>query len=63
MMASTCQPKKVHITAGIFSVDNLYLAGEIPILVSGMAGNFGGILPETSKNSASPKCMLYVWEF
>ena len=33
-------------------MDNLYLAGETPLLVRDMLINFGDILPETSKSSA-----------
>ena len=36
---------------GIFSLDNLYLAGKAPLLVREMLANFDDILPETSKSS------------
>ena len=51
-MASIGQPQDLHIIVGIFSMDNLYLAGKTPLLVMGMLVNFGEILPETSKSSA-----------
>ena len=52
MYAFTGQSTNLHIVAGIFQLDNLYLAGKTPLLVGDMLDNFGDILPETSKISA-----------
>ena len=42
----------LHITAGFFSFDSLYLAGKTPLLIGDMLINFWDMLPETSKSSA-----------
>ena len=42
----------LEVMAGIFSMDNSYLAGKTPSLVRDMLVNFGDILQETSKSSA-----------
>ena len=52
LKAFTGQSRNVHIMAGIFSMDNLYLAGKTPLLAGDMLVNFGDTLPETSKSSA-----------
>ena len=44
--------QNLHILAGIFSLDILYLEGKSPLLMSNIQVNFGDILPETSKGSA-----------
>ena len=49
-MAFNGQSKNLHILAGIFSLDILYLEGKSPLLTRNI--NFGDILPETNKNSA-----------
>ena len=46
-MAFTGQSRKLYIMAGIFSMDNLYLVGKIPLLVGDMLVNFEDMLPET----------------
>ena len=46
------QSEDSHILAGIFPLDNQYLAGKPLLLVRGMLVNFGDILSETDKNSA-----------
>ena len=51
-IAITGQSRNLHTMAGIFSMDNLYLAGKPTFLVEDMLVNFGHILPETSKSSA-----------
>ena len=51
-MAFTGPSRNLHSMAGIFSIDNLYLAGKAPLLVGDMLINFRDILPETSKSSA-----------
>ena len=35
-----------------FSLDNLYLAGKVPLLVGDMSDDFLDILPKTKKGSA-----------
>ena len=40
-MAFTCQSRNLHIMAGIFSIDDLYIAGKTPLLVENMLVNFG----------------------
>ena len=44
--------QNLHILAGIFSLDFLFLEGKSPLLMRNNQGNFGNILPETSKSSA-----------
>ena len=44
--------QNLHILAGIFSLDILYLEGKSPRLMSNIKINFGDILPETSKTSS-----------
>ena len=51
-MAFTGQSRNLHAMAGIFTLDNLYLAGKHPFQVRDMLINFADILPETSKSSA-----------
>ena len=51
-MAFIGQSKYLHILAGIFLLDILYLEGKSPLLMSNIQVNFGDILPETSKSSA-----------
>ena len=51
-MAFTGQSKKLHILAGISSLDILYLEGKSPLLMSNIQVNFGDVLPESSKSSA-----------
>ena len=45
--------QNLHILAGIFSFDILYLEGKSPLRMSNIPVNFGDILPETSKSNAS----------
>ena len=51
-MAFTGQSRNLHIMAGTFSMDNLYLTGKPPLLIGDMLVNVGDILLETSKSSA-----------
>ena len=51
-MAFIGQSRNLHIMTGIFSMDDLYLAGKTPLLVGDMLVNFGEILPGTSKSRA-----------
>ena len=44
--------KKLHILAGIFSLEILYLEGKIPLLMRNNHVKYGDMLPETSKSSA-----------
>ena len=43
--------QNLHILAGTVSLDNLYLEGKSPLLMSNIQVNFGDILPETRKSS------------
>ena len=52
-MPFTGQSKNLHILAGIFSLDILYLEGRSPLPMRNILVYFGDILPETSKSSAS----------
>ena len=45
----SCQ--NLHISAGIFSLDILYLEGKSPLLMGNIQVNFGGILQVTSKST------------
>ena len=58
-IAFTGQYRNVHIMAGIFSMENLYLARKSPLLVGYMVVDFGNILPEISKSNM----LGYGWEF
>ena len=53
-MAFTGLSRNLHILAGIFSIENLCLAGKtLKLLVGGMLVNVGDdILPETSMHAA-----------
>ena len=51
-MAVTGQSENVHVLAGIFSLDNLYLAGKPLLLVKDKLVNFGVTLPYTSRSNA-----------
>ena len=42
----------VHIMAGLFSMDSLYVAGNTPLQVGDILVKFEDILRETSKSSA-----------
>ena len=44
--------QNLHILAGMFSLDVLYLEGKTPSLMMNIQGSDGDILPETSKSSA-----------
>ena len=44
--------QNLHILAGIFSLDILYLEGKSPLLMSNIQVNFGDSLPETNRSSA-----------
>ena len=44
--------QNLHILAGIFSLDILFLEGKSPLLMRNNQVNFGDILPETGKSSA-----------
>ena len=44
--------QNLHILAGIFSLDFLYLDGKSPWLMGNIKVNFGDILPKTSKSSS-----------
>ena len=46
------QKINLHILAGIFSLDILYLEVKSPLLMRNNQVNFGDIFPETSKSSA-----------
>ena len=50
-MVFSGQSRRLHIVAGIFSMDNLYLAGKTPLLAVDTLVSFGDILPKTSKIS------------
>ena len=43
--------QNLHILAGIFSLDILYLDGKSPLLMRNIQVNIGDILPVTSKRS------------
>ena len=47
-MVCTGQYRNLHTMAGIFSLDNIYQAEKIPLLVRDMLVNFGDVWPETS---------------
>ena len=47
----TGQCRNLHIMAGLFSINNLCLAGKSSLMVGDMLVNLG-ILPETSKSIA-----------
>ena len=51
-MAFTGQSRNLHIMAGIFALDNLYLTKKAALLAEDMLVNFGDILPVTNKSSA-----------
>ena len=51
-MPFTGHSENVHIIAGLFSMNNLYLTGNSPLLFGDMLVKFGDILLETSKSSA-----------
>ena len=42
IMTFTGQSENLHILAGMFQMDNLYLAGKTPVLVRDMLGNILG---------------------
>ena len=46
------QTRKLHIMAGIFSTNYIYLVGKNPLLVGDMLVNFEDVLQETSKSRA-----------
>ena len=50
-MVFTGLSRTLHIIAGIFSLDNRYLAGKTTLLVRAMLVNCGHILSETGKSS------------
>ena len=52
-MAFTGQSRSLHIMAGIFLLDYIFLAGNQLLVVGDNQVKFGDILPETSKSSAS----------
>ena len=51
-MAFNGQSKNVHILAGIFPLDILYLEGKSPLLMWHNNVKSGDMLPSTSKSSA-----------
>ena len=51
-MAFNGQSKTLHILAGIFSLDILYLEGKIPLLMRNNQVKSGDMLPEIIKTGA-----------
>ena len=54
--AFACRSKTLHIMVGIFSLDNLYLAGKISALISELWGH-------PTRNKQKQGMLGYGWEF